>query len=141
MSHKIWRESIRLFFSYKDGEIKPISKKNLKMISPSSDPFDVGIKSGFRYELRDQNGNLLYLRMIGNPVKLDYEVFTEERENPIKREKIDNPMGTFDLLIPNIPEAKKLTLYSSPLKFELQNNEMKSILEIELDDNSFGDNT
>jgi hypothetical protein len=106
--------AIRLTFSYKATDIKLISQNKIeKKLPPSS---NISNKSGFWFEVIDDKQNVLYQRIISNPIRTDIEVFSNEPKESIMRQKISQIEGVFSLLIPDLPDAKSFSLFSSPIE-------------------------
>jgi hypothetical protein len=107
----------RLTFQYKDTEIKLLSQYELEKILPPSDLSDFHNKSGVWYEITDGNQNVLYAKGIQQAIQTDLEIFSNEpNQESIIRQKKPKIEGTFSILIPELPEAKNLSLYSNPLE-------------------------
>jgi hypothetical protein len=106
--------AIRLTFSYKGTDIKLISQDKIEKILPPSS--NISNRSGSWYEVADDKQNLLYQRIISNPLQTDIEVFSNESKESIMRQKISQIEGVFSILIPDLPEAKTFSLFSSPIE-------------------------
>lgn len=77
----------RLTLSYKGPNIELISDQKIEKVHPPSNLLDTkNIKSGFWYELTDDNHNTLYQKSISNPIQTDVEVFSNEPEGSIMRQ-------------------------------------------------------
>jgi hypothetical protein len=104
----------RLTFSYKGTNIKLISENKIeKKLPPSS---NISNKSGSWFEVIDDKQNVLYQRVISNPIRTDIEVFSDESKESIMRQKISQIEGVFSILIPDVPDAKSFSLFSSPVE-------------------------
>jgi len=75
-------------------------------------------ESGFWYEVRNDRGQILYSHAKFNPIRFEREVFPEDPQESPHWVKIKKPAGIFELLVPDIPEATEVVLFSSPLKPE-----------------------
>ena len=110
--------SLRLTFSYEGSDVRLVSKQNIEMLSPPSDPIRAQEEqAGFWYELRDAEGRTLYRRVIQNPIKFAFEVRSDP-ERPLAWQKMSEPRGDFVLLMPELEQGKTLVLFSSPLEPE-----------------------
>lgn len=111
--------SWRLTFSYEGRYLQLVSLQSIGMRSPPSVPLTMEEdQSGFWYELQDKNRGVLYRYVIYNPIRIEAEIFSNDPSVPMRRVKIKNPRGTFQLLAPQIDEADSLVLFSSPLEPE-----------------------
>jgi hypothetical protein len=107
----------RLTFSYKGTNIKIISQHKIEKVLPPSDYLDTkNNRSGFWYEITDDNQNILYQKSISNPIQTDIEVFSNKLEESIMRQKISQIEGTFSILIPDLPDAKTFSLFGNPIE-------------------------
>lgn len=111
--------TLRLTFSYEGSAVRLVSRQSVEMITPPSSPVVIREgQTGFWYELRDREGHPLYQRAAHNPIRFDVEVFSDDPQQSITRQKVDNPRGTFVLFVPDTPEGYSIVLFSSPLNPE-----------------------
>jgi hypothetical protein len=110
-----YTHSLRLTFVYRDGDVRLARTERVAMIAPAvvtAPP--TGDQAGYRVEVRDAQGNLLYHRPLHDPTQEGIEVFGDEPGEPIYR--VDNPKreGEFDVLVPDFPAAAEFSLYGPP---------------------------
>lgn len=106
--------AIRLLVAYDGDQLNVIDRRRVEMTTPASDPIQgFAGQSGFWYELRDANDNVLYRRIAENPVKQEVEAF--EPDGSATRHVVDRPSGVFTVLVPDIPEADHVAIVSGPL--------------------------
>ena|SRR5690242_9172615 len=110
--------ALRLTFSYDGSDVRLESELRLEMPAPPSDPLEHPDEAGFWSELRDENDTPLYRQVVQNPIRIDAEVYSDESDPPIQRQRLDGVGGTFDLVVPDLPEARTIALFSSPLEPE-----------------------
>jgi hypothetical protein len=110
----------RLTFSYEGNKIKLIEQQNIQKIVPPSVTVDTkNNRSGFWFEVTGDKQDVLYRRIIDNPIKTDIEVFSDEKvTESISRHKVSDIKGAFSIVIPDIPEAEGLDLFGSPIREE-----------------------
>jgi hypothetical protein len=112
--------AVRLTFSYEGNKIDLISKQKIKKRLPV--PPRLGIQKeqtpGFWLELSNDNKRLLYRQIMDNPIRIDTEVFSENPNESITRHELADPKGTFSMVIPDIPDARNLDLFGSPILSE-----------------------
>lgn len=123
-----YRKTIRLTFRYEGEKITLGRRESVAMIAPSpAFPLPQKGDSGFWYEVRDDRGRTLYCRAMFNPVRFEREVFPEDPAKSPHWVKIERPAGIFELLVPDIPEAVEVVLFSSPFKPEESGKPAKEI--------------
>jgi hypothetical protein len=107
--------TLRLTFAYEGSTVRLVSRMSVEMLlpRPNATPIREG-QSGFWYELRDHQDRILYQRAVHNPIQFDVEIFPEDQKAAIHRRALANPHGTFDLLVPDVPEGDHVVLFSSP---------------------------
>jgi hypothetical protein len=105
-------ESMRLTFSYDGDDVQLLSRQKVAMIPPPSDPTDeLNNANGFWLDVKDTSGITLYRRVMHPAVRTDSEVFSNDPAQTIHRTPIDEPKGTFTIVIPNISGADSLSLH------------------------------
>ena len=110
--------ALRLTFLYDGPCVLGESERRLERPAPPSDSLDYEEEAGFWSELRDENNTRLYRQVIQNPIRNDVEVFSDDPDATLQRQRLDVFGGSFDLIVPDLPEARTIALYSSPLDVE-----------------------
>lgn len=109
--------ALRLVFKYEGSDVELISKKLITKVAPPTDNRNVDAEeSGFWFVILDNKRNVLYRRIIENPIQYAAEVRTDDPHMPLKWEEQDKPKGHFSVIIPELPKASRIELFSSPLK-------------------------
>jgi hypothetical protein len=125
--------ALRLTFTYEGSEIRLVSQQSVEMtLPPSHDLQGYEGHSGFWYVLQDAQGQPLYRRTTQNPMKHDVEVFSNEPATSIARQNIDQPKGSFVLLVPAIAGTQTVALFSHPLKMEASARPVTEIARFDL---------
>lgn len=109
--------SLRLIFRFEDGEYSLLRRREVAGMAPPSEPLDRGerrARSGFWVELVDPEGRALYRRVMQHPIRTRAEV-PDEEGGFTNRVSVAR-QGTFSVLVPNLPDAAELVLFSSPLE-------------------------
>ena len=112
--------ALRLPVQYDGPNVKLISSQSVEMkLPPSHSLTEPEGQSGFWFTLSDSQGNPVYRRVLQNPIRYDREVFSNDPKQPsIQRVKVDEPKGTFVVLVPDVAAARTLQLFSPPLNLE-----------------------
>ncbi len=107
--------TLRLTFAYDQDQIRLIRSQRVEMIAPPSvTPPPQANQAGYWFEVRDSNGNLIYHRVIHDPIRTDLEVFSDDPTQSITRIPNPNPRGEFTLLVPDLPAANSFTFHGVP---------------------------
>lgn len=114
------RRAVRFAFSYVGTEIRLEARQFLDVQTPSSDPIldpeRDKPQSGFWIELHDHEGRAIYRRILHNPLMFSLE-FPADMSGEFMNMKHSKPRGRFFIIVPNIPAAETLVMYSSPLGY------------------------
>ena len=113
----------RLTIQFEDGEFFLVNRQALrKVLSPSDHfPEGEGPVSGFWYELPNSEGEVLYRRIIDNPLVTHFEGPDIDTEGvvPDRKEAIGESQ-TLWIQIPAPPENSAVVFFSSPLELGAQ---------------------
>jgi hypothetical protein len=127
------RGTYRLTFGYDRDRVELLDRQRVDMVAPPGEPEPVPRRAaGFWVELRDQRGRRLYQRVVHQPLRFEVEIFPERRGDAITRRAVDHPRGTFSLLVPDLPDAETVVLFSSPLEPEKSGEAARELLSVEL---------
>ena len=113
--------TLRVTFAYRGEKIELAGSRRVRMIAPppvAAAP-EKG-QSGYWFEVRDAAGKLLFHRAVHNPVRVDVEVFANDRKQSITRVPIAEPHGEFEVLVPDLPAAASFVLHGPPANVEMQ---------------------
>jgi hypothetical protein len=112
-----FNRALRLTFEYEGSNVKLISTQSVEMMLPPTQPLEKHEnETGFWFTLSNAQGKPVYRRTIHQPIAYDREVFSNDPKQPsVQRIPIDKPKGTFVMLVPDVPEARIVQLYSHPL--------------------------
>lgn len=106
-------QAVRFRLAYEGGDIRLVSQEEVVMTLPPSDELGEGEHSGFWYELRDADEQVLYRKVIRSPLREHAEAFHPETGAPTRVARAAEA-GTFWLTVPSHPGACYLVLHSSP---------------------------
>lgn len=127
-------KTMRLTLSYEGSSIRLIGRQRIKMVSPPSDDVDVAEqkKTGFWYEVRSSKGEVLFRRVTENPIRLATEIRSDDPARPLVRQEVKEAKGTFILIVPDLPGARTLVLFSSPLEIRARPEPAREIARFDL---------
>jgi hypothetical protein len=110
--------AFRLTFSYEDEKVKLVDRQSIEKRVRASDPIlkhgEAGQYSGFWIELRDAKDQTIYRRVLNNPLQSSVEVPSDNPNQSFERHTIENPRGTFFVIIPDLDQADSIVIFSSP---------------------------
>jgi hypothetical protein len=127
------RSAVRLTFAYEGTEVRLVDRQHVEAIVPpgESERLPDGA-SGFWIELRDKGGAPLYQRSLYQPVRMEAEVFPEDHDELPYYVPRSSPTGAFAIVVPDLPDAERAALYSSPPHPERANEAATKVLEVPL---------
>jgi hypothetical protein len=109
-------QSLRLKFRIAAGEVKLISFERVDMISPrphAANP-EPGKHGGFWIDLRDGGNNVLFYRVLDNPLGDLVEVYSPD--GTIKRITGAVNENTFEILVPDDSNTKSIVFWGESLE-------------------------
>lgn len=105
---------LRLTFSYRGQEIELVSTQAVDMKVPPADALRWDERSsGFWVVLRDDGGQPLYRRITADPIRTSVEFPSGDPKRPLARQNVASPEGVFVVLVPDLPQARSVALFSS----------------------------
>lgn len=108
-------QAIRLTFSYDGANVRLESAQRLEMQAfPSDDLTEIEGAAGFWVQLQDDEGRVLYRQVLHNPMGWDREIYPEGKGDNFSRTVVaDTPRGTFDVVVPDMPDVRAISVYAS----------------------------
>jgi hypothetical protein len=107
-------KALRLTFSYQGDKVKLISRQQVAMTVPPSDPLKGYDKhKGFWAELKSDQDETLFRRVLHNPTRNDAEVFPHDPDESISREPAPKRTGVFVVVVPDTDKGHVVTLSRS----------------------------
>ena len=127
-------ETYRLTFRYEGERVELVQRELLRMIAPPAvgAPPEHGKSGGTWIELQDQRGQTIAHRVLHDP----FERFAEHHSPGGRIELVERPLGRgeFDVLVPALPEAVTVSVWSSPLRGKRQSDVAREIAKFALRD-------
>jgi hypothetical protein len=101
-------------FAYNDQGVELVSSEYVEMIAPApaAEPITPD-QSGFWVELHSRDDNVVYRQQLHSPIRHEHEVFSPVPGEPIRHVPRSRVEGTFDIVVPALPEAADVTLHGS----------------------------
>jgi hypothetical protein len=132
-----WRTSLRLTFVYQGLDVELVSVQPVALIAVPSDTVTVREpRAGFWYTLFDNEGNPLYRRSAHIPFLPCGAILPEEeaaKRQSLWQEDVSGIRGRFTLIVPEIPQATAVILFSSPPEIEQRSQPAQPIGRFSLD--------
>jgi hypothetical protein len=111
--------ALRLTFRYSGMKAELTARQPVDMTVPPSEPKVLeGDRWGSWIELRDAKNRVLYQQILHDPLPVDAEAPGEPDQGQLLRRPIDQPEGVFEVIVPNMAEARTLRLYASRMQAE-----------------------
>lgn len=113
---EVSRRTLRLTFKSSDKGFELLSVERLEMITPPQPGVrpEAGKHGGHWFELRDGKGGVLAHRLIDQTLLNSAEVHSPDRN--IQREFGGVKTGIFEVLLPDVSEARVAVLVGNPLR-------------------------
>jgi hypothetical protein len=104
--------ALRLIFEYDGNQVRLLSRQPVAMVVPPSDPV-AGYQGqkGCWCEVLDATGQVLFRRVLHDPIRADVEVFSNDPQRSLSRHPLAHPKGGFAVVVPDLDRAKTLTLW------------------------------
>ena len=104
----------RLTFAYDGDRVELVSHQWIDMRAPAGldAPADVD-RPGFFVEMRDAADRVVYQAAMHPPIQRDIEVFSPDPAESIRRVPVEQPRGTFQVVVPDLPEGETVLLRGS----------------------------
>ena len=107
--------TLRITFAYRGRDIRLAASRRVAMIAPPSvTAAPTAGQSGYWIELRNAAGDLLYHRVLSNPIRADVEVYADDPRQTLTRIPIAAPEGQFEVLVPDLPDAQTFLFFGTP---------------------------
>jgi hypothetical protein len=110
------RRAWRLTFAYEGREIRMTDVRSLEKLvrPPALHDFGGGkARAGFWVELQTADGRPLHRHVMNNPVRFHAEV--PDGKGGFTNRPIPKPHGVFFVIVPEMPDAEQVVIFSSPL--------------------------
>ena len=104
--------ALRLTFSYRGRQVQLENVEAVDAVAPTP-PVARGGRAGFALELLDGGGRSVYRRMLTEPLSESAEVPVPDRdpERPFERMPVENPSGTFTVMVPEVEGGDEVALF------------------------------
>jgi hypothetical protein len=107
--------AIRLTIAYRGDDLRVVSSQSIRMAVPPSDgTYGYESNSGFWFEVRSEQNECMYRRVVPNPFAGEIEAPSGDPERPFTRTQAPGKEEVFVLLIPEIEAARELVLCGAP---------------------------
>jgi hypothetical protein len=108
------QSALRLTFAYSGDSIRLVASRAVDMLVPPSDPVDgYQGQTGFWAELRDSTGNVIYRRVMHDPISSYHEVHSLPGTPPTHT-PVRNREGVFEIVVPALPAGATVVLFGTP---------------------------
>lgn len=107
--------SWRVTFEYDAQGVRIVAQQRVAMLAPPDDAELVERgDAGYWVEVRDAEGRTLYRQVLATPLQHEYEVFSPEPGEGIRRVAAEEPAGVFQAVVPDIEGAHEIVLRGRP---------------------------
>jgi hypothetical protein len=117
--------AVRLTIAYSGDQMEMVSQQSVAMKVPPSDPVEsaaagaagAGVaaeQTGFWVDLKDEQDQTLYRRVLHDPIQREVEVFSPDPRQTVQRVSVAEPRGVFSVVLPEIEAAQAVSLVGPP---------------------------
>ena len=109
------KHTLRLTLEYERQDVRLVAGQRIAMIPPPGEARTIHQgQSGSWIELRDADEVILFQSVLHNPIRYTVEEPERGEFGRPRRHNIEHPRGTFQLLVPDLPNTQPLVLFNSP---------------------------
>jgi len=116
--------ALRLTFTYEGEKVNLVERQPIEKRVRATDPIlkegEASQFSGFWIELRDAENQTIYRRVLHDPIQSSVEVPSDDPNRSFERHTVENPRGTFFVIIPDLDQADSIVIFNSPLDPEFE---------------------
>ena len=106
-------DAVRLTIRYAGDRFDVVKRTPVrKSVRPSAPLLDDERETGFWLEVRSR-GRSIYRQLLVNAIARDIEVFTTDEQRPMSRISVDDPVGTFTVVVPRM-DADEVAIVGPP---------------------------
>src|SRR5215468_10668033 len=101
----------RLTFDYHGNQVDLVSDQVVDMIIPPTQSFDESTTvTGFSVIVRNTADQMLYRFTAPSPIRYAAEVFSDDPSRSLHQVAVEDPQGTFVVLVPHLEGAASVEL-------------------------------
>lgn len=112
------KRALRLTFDYDGDDIVQRRSERIEKRVPPSDPLlregEAASRSGFWIELTDEDGRAVWRRVMEDPRAASAEAPAGDRPGELTRATINQPKGSFRVLLPDRRDGRNVAVVASP---------------------------
>jgi hypothetical protein len=106
--------AMRLTFAYEGQEVRLVGQQPIEKLVPHTDKLSgYENEQGFWIEVRSGQGKTLHRRVMQDPLRQDFEVFSPDPEESVIRRPLERSSGSFSVVVPDLDGADHVALFSS----------------------------
>lgn len=108
-------DAVRLTIRYGGDRFEIVKRTRVRKVVPPSAPLlDEGdVEVGAWAEVR-ASGRSVYRQLLTDQLGRDVEVFTSDPDRPISRIAVDDPVGVFTVIVPDVDDADEIAIVGPP---------------------------
>jgi hypothetical protein len=105
--------ALRLTFTYAEGRIELVDRRPIRKRVPSPDAPAGALGDALLVQVRDEEGEAVFNRVVVEAIPRDIEVFDPDLPGGLARAAVERPSGVFNVLVPDDEKAAEVVLMSS----------------------------
>jgi hypothetical protein len=105
--------ALRLTFAYQGRRVELVDVQPVDAVAPEPPPSPRG-RAGFWLELTARGGRPLFRRVLRDSLGESVELPSDDPERPFERATVEDPSGTFQVMIPAVEDAEVALFHVDP---------------------------
>ena len=123
----------RVTFEYDGDQIRIVAQHQVAMVAPPDDAESLARgRAGYWVEVRDARGRPLYQQVITRPIQHDYEVFSPDPDEALRRVAATEPGGVFQAVVPDLANGHEIVLFGRMSAHELASRAPRQLVKARL---------
>lgn len=105
--------ALRLTFAYEGHKVDLVGVEPVDAVAPEPPPSPRG-RAGFWLEVSGRGGKPVFRRVLRDPLGESVEVPTGDEAGSFERADVEDPAGTFHVMVPDVEEGEVALFHVDP---------------------------
>lgn len=105
--------ALRLTFAYEGRRVELVDVQPVDAVAPEPPPSARG-RAGLWLELTERRGRPVFRRVLSDSLGESVELLSGDPEHPFERATVEDPSGTFQVMVPAVEDAEVVLFHVDP---------------------------